>query len=258
MKNIVNLTYRPAEDGFGTGDLYLPETAGASPAALLLIHGGGWGSMDKSGLAGIAEFLSQDLNLAVFNVDYRLCGKDPWPAGGDDCMQAGRFLLDADIPEFQCLNRKKIWVMGASSGGHLALMTGLRLPPERVAGIISISGIAAVRPDYRLNPGRYRNLFGHDPSERELDLLEPSSLLTRDSPPVLLTHGLRDNVVPISSAECFLQKLVEKQIPSETFFYAKEETGFSHRIWIPGSSPHKLYPELEKVIAGFIAMIPEN
>ena len=39
-------------------------------------------------------------------------------------------------------------IIGPSAGGHLALMTGLRLPEQKVAGIVSISGIADIEADF--------------------------------------------------------------------------------------------------------------
>lgn len=139
-----------------------------------------------------------------------------------------------------------------SAGGHLALMTGLRLPPERVAGIISISGIADVEADFPVDPMRYKILLGHTPAKEDFAGISPATYLMPASPAILCTHEHHDNVVPIASAERFLEAVQRNGSAGEAYFYDKDENGYSHRIWIPNSVPHKLYPELENRIAKFL------
>ena len=208
--------------------------------------------MDRKDVIGIAEFLCKDLHLAVFNINYRLTTPEhPWPACGNDCLDAGMFLLNGGIPECPC---EQLIVIGGSAGGHLALMTGLRLPAGKVAGIVSISGIADMMPDCRLDHFRYENFFGRKEfSDTELFEASPMNFIVPDAPPILCTHDLKDNVVPLESAENFVNAARRAGVKVRFYTYEKPETGYSHRIWIPESSPHKLYPDLEEVIARFIA-----
>ena len=249
--NLTTISYNSGHGFRGLGDFYSPENT-EQKTPVLLIHGGGWGAMDKQGVCGIAEFLCGELGYPVYNINYRLCVTDPWPACGDDCLEAAEFLLNSDLPEFSSLNRKKLFVIGASAGGHLALMTGLRLPPEKVAGIVSISGISSILPDYGMFPDRHRSLLGKEPDSTSLGGLEPDQFLKADSPPILLTHDYNDNVVPQTSPMKFMESAKRAGVVPETYFYRKEETGFSHRIWIPGSSPHKLYRNIELEIEKFL------
>lgn len=248
---IITISYHPEHEYRGLGDLYLPETA-EQKYPVLLIHGGGWNAMDKQGVCGIAEFLCRELQYPVYNINYRLCGNDPWPACGNDCLEAAEFLLNSTLPEFSSLNRKRIFVIGGSAGGHLALMTGLRLPENNVAGIVSISGISSIIPDYEMFPDRYRCLLGKEPDPASLNSLEPAQFLKKTSPPILLTHDYMDNVVPQTCPVKFMEAAERAGITPDSFFYRKEENGFSHRIWIPDSSPHKLYREIEMEIEKFL------
>lgn len=249
---IINISYCPPLGFRGVGDLYLPDTVTPETRAVLTIHGGGWSAQEKSTFSGVAIWLCSELTMAVYNINYRLSSIAPWPACGDDCLEAGRIFLDAEIPEFQGFDRKRIFVMGGSAGGHLALMTGLRLPPERVAGIISISGIADVEADFSVDPMRYKTLLGHSPAKEDFAVISPATYLTPASPAILCTHEHHDNVVPIASAERFLEAVQKNGSEGEAYFYDKDENGYSHRIWIPESVPHKLYPELENSIAKFL------
>ena len=192
---MTELCYHPAAGERGLGDLYLPKQPDNAPVALT-IHGGGWSAQDKSSFCGVAEFIAS-LGWAVFNINYRLTSIVPWPACGDDCLAAAKFLLDGKEPEFAGLDRRKLLICGGSAGGHLALMTGLRLPPERVAGIISISGIDELTSDYALHTARYCSFFGSGVTEEKKAQANPIHYLRPDSPPVLLTHWDDDQVVLI-------------------------------------------------------------
>ena len=122
----------------GVGDLFLPHGR-ARGAPVLLIHGGGWNALDKTDF----EFLLPVLALAgrpVFNINYRYLSQAAWPACGEDTVAAGKFLLAGGLAEYGLTARDKILICGASAGGHLAMMTGLNLSPERVEAIVSMAG----------------------------------------------------------------------------------------------------------------------
>ena len=207
----------------------------------------------KQSFSGVAEWLCETFALCVCNVDYRLAGSAPWPACGDDCLAAARFLLSPAAPIPGDPARRRLFVVGASSGGHLALMTGLRLPPGKVAGIVSISGIANMAADREFAPSRHRALFAHEPEPAELRAADPATYLAPSSPPVLCTHEKNDPVVPICASRRFLEAARRNGTVGKSYFYDRpEETGFSHRIWIPDSQPHKLYPDIEDAVLEFI------
>ncbi len=63
-------------------DIYQPTGAGATAsAAVLLIHGGGWNSLDKSTMRRMGEFLARS-GFVAFAVDYRLFQgtQNRWPS----------------------------------------------------------------------------------------------------------------------------------------------------------------------------------
>lgn len=252
---MTELCYHPAAGERGLGDLYLPKQPDNAPVALT-IHGGGWSAQDKSSFCGVAEFIAS-LGWAVFNINYRLTSIVPWPACGDDCLAAAKFLLDGKEPEFAGLDRRKLLICGGSAGGHLALMTGLRLPPERVAGIISISGIDELTSDYALHTARYCPFFGSGVTEEKKAQANPIHYLRPDSPPVLLTHWDDDQVVPVECARRFRDR--GRALGCRVDYYEYSTVDEGHGIWILNSMPHRLYPHLEKELARFIkSVLPEN
>lgn len=258
MKFIADILYHPDYGVAGTGDLYLPKSPGDSAIPMvLLIHGGGWNAMDKSSQSGVAQWLCGEVGFGVFNINYRLSDCHPWPACGDDCLNAAKFILFGGLQHYLQSPPRRIAIMGASAGGHLALMTGLRLPPEEVAGIVSISGISHVGVDHAFEPNRYLGLFHHRPTVEELAAIDPATYHHQQSPKVLCTHDEDDNVVLAECDRAFAAAVAAKGASAsvQCYFYRQPEVGFSHRIWIPGSDPHRLYPELEATIAQFLTEV---
>ena len=203
--------------------------------------------MDRHALRGIADFLAEN-GFAVFNIDYRLAPRHRWPAGLDDCKAAVQWLFGSDYP----VDPRKLFTVGASSGGHYALMAGLTLPRGTVRGIVSISGIDDVFVDSRFSPGRYPALLGHEPDEKELLELNPATYLAADAPPILCTHWRKDEVVRFEACAAFEQAAVTKGSRICVYAYDYERHCEGHGIWIPDSSPHRLFPDLEAVIAAFM------
>ena len=245
MRIIPDLEYAPGM----RGDLFLPEGAipdGGLPAAVL-IHGGGWSTMDRHAVRGIADFLV-GTGFAVFNIDYRLAPQYRWPAGYDDCRYAVTWLAGSAYP----VDSRRIFMVGASSGGHYALLAGLAAPRGAVCGIVSISGIDDVFIDSRHAPDRYVQLLGEVPDQKSLLELNPAEYHCADAPPILCTHWRRDAVVPFAACTALEQAVVQKggRICVYSYDYGRHCEG--HGIWIPDSSPHRLYPDLEAVIATFM------
>jgi len=249
MKIIEDIDYAGKGSKWNLGNLYIPDGPGPHPLALC-IHGGGWSALDRSSTAGVAEFLCAN-GIATFNIEYRLLGEAPWPACGDDCLAAARFLLD-NGDKTPDIKRDKLFIIGGSAGGHLALMTGIRLPADKVHGIVSFSGIADVETDMKQFPGRYSRFWGHEPQDNDIKSSSPLHLARPNLPPILCTHCPNDNVVDISGPQKFIRKCQEVGANATFFEYNQpREAEISHCIWIPGSSPHKLYPEIEEAIINF-------
>lgn len=245
-----DLPYAPAHGRLGLGDLYMPEKVTGQTPVVLALHGGGWTGGDRYSWSGVAEFFRRDLGCVVLNIEYRLaCGQTPWPACGDDCREAANWLFSRDFRDRAGFSPRQIWICGGSAGGHLALWTALHLPPEKVAGAISISGIAETAVDQAVHPGRYVWMTGHGRGE-----VNPVKRIKPGGPRVLLTHALGDQVVPVASPRRFAHAYRAAGNDVEVFEYPCDiRAGLTgHCIWIPDSNPHRLIPELESRIIAFM------
>lgn len=251
-----DIPYAPELGVSGLGDLHLPPTVTKETPVVLAIHGGGWAGGDRASWSGVADFFQTNLNCAVFNIEYRLASKENrWPACGDDCVRAAKWLLSPAFTKVSGLKPKKIWICGGSAGGHLTLWTLVNLPPNKVAGAISISSIGDPAPDAAVHGGRYWTLFGRTPSAADFAAMDPRWRIGKGMAPVLCTHAKDDQVVPIASHRAFADAYREAGNVCSFFEYPCDVRPklSGHCIWLPGSNPHKLIPEIEAEIVRFVA-----
>ena len=151
-----------------------------------------------------------------------------------------------------CFSPDEIWLCGGSAGGHLALWTLVNLPPEKIAGCVSISSIGDPVPDFRTHPNRYTLLLGPVSDEAALAAMSPIPLIRPGMAPLLCTHADADQVVPIASHRAFANAYRAAGNRCDFFEYphdAEPNTG-GHFIWRP--EPHRLLSIIEERIAAFV------
>ena len=189
-------------------DLYLPKKTDRKPPLLVWIHGGGWTKGTKTGINPIFVRLTAD-GYAAASIDYRLDGLDSHPKQIHDCKGAIRWLrANADKYGYDVT---RIGAGGASAGGHLVLLLGLS------TGVKELEGDVGGNLDQSSQVHAIVDLFG--PSDVELfakksdhfrrnkaprQLLKsasPLTYLTKDDPPLLILHGDKDKLVPLSQSE---------------------------------------------------------
>lgn len=250
---VENICFSQNAGAAGFGDLHLPERP-EKARPLLLIHGGGWNAMDRSRVKRVAEFLAREGN-AVFNIDYRLIPQADYPACEVDCLDAAQFLLEGGHPAMAPLDLRSIVPIGLSAGGHLALVTGLKLPPGQVAGIIDISGPADLAaPEIRdlvKSSGMFQGRDGEE-YERSLQAASPS-VMAEDStlPPLLVLHNQNDQLVPVQQAHKIMDVWSKSRADLQAFLW-KGQPGMTHDIWRNDNPSPDLHVTIERQITGFL------
>ncbi|MEX2246185.1 MAG: alpha/beta hydrolase [Dehalococcoidia bacterium] len=235
---------------FGTGggrelqcNVYTPPPGTSNGAGVLLVHGGGWRSGDRSQLHGYGILLGRIGYLCVAS-EYRLSGEAKWPAQIHDVKAAVRWMR-AHASELK-VDPEKICISGNSAGAHLSLMAagtaghaafegeggspGVR---SDVAACIAFYGpaligarVAAAAGAEPVLPEVVALLMGKDATDQQLRDASPVTWAKKEFPPTLLMHGNRDELVPVASAFRMHEVLSKAGAPVELHVYNKAPHAF--------------------------------
>ena len=111
-------------------DIFQPEKEGKYPA-IILIHGGGWKSGNKSLLVPMAQMIAKRGFVAIA-VEYQLALEAPYPAAVHNIKSAIRWMR-ANADKYN-IDPERIAISGTSAGGHLASLVGLTNGVEKFEG----------------------------------------------------------------------------------------------------------------------------
>ena len=98
--------------------------AGPAPA-LVFYHGGGWVIGDLITHDSLCAEMARQLNMTVVAVDYRLAPEHKFPAAGEDCIAATRWV--ATSPKEVGHEVTGVVLSGDSAGGNMAAITAQEL-----------------------------------------------------------------------------------------------------------------------------------
>lgn len=129
-------------------DVFLPVAGRANSKGILLVHGGGWRSGNKSHFYALATRLAQR-GYAVFLPEFRLSPEAPYPAGLIDVNDA-LVWVKGQAQTFG-IDPKRLALGGASSGGQMAALVAYTADTPlyksqagddtRVSALIDIDGV---------------------------------------------------------------------------------------------------------------------
>ncbi|MDB6148799.1 MAG: peptidase prolyl oligopeptidase active site domain protein [Chthoniobacter sp.] len=203
-------------------DLYLPAKAENAPL-LIWIHGGGWEGGSKENCPAVG-LVGQGYTVASLN--YRLSQHAPFPAQIEDCKAAVRWLR-AHAAEYG-YNPACIGAWGASAGGHLVAMLGVTGEMKEFDVGENLEQSSAVKcvinwfgpADFlrfkelvgkeRDRPGSLLARFFGGPFSEKTELARrasPVTWVTKTAAPMLILHGTKDALVPLSQSEVLAERL---------------------------------------------------
>lgn len=194
---------------------------------LLYYHGGGWegGSktLKKSDLEVVGLFM--EAGFAVVSVEYRLTDENTkFPLHFEDAADAIRWIIKS-ADEYD-LNGNKINLIGTSAGGQIALLLGIagdkfKGDPAladvefRIKSVIDLCGPTDFTDLSDFDPAindeltsKLADFFGgtYHQMPEQYELASPIYQINKNSPPIFMSHGVLDNVVPVGQAEKFYKK----------------------------------------------------
>ncbi len=232
--NMMNIPY--GTDPAQKMDIYLPAGRTSSTTkVMVLIHGGAWATGDKTDFASFVDSLQRRLpGYAIFNINYRLSTgtSNSFPAQENDTKAAIEFIY-AKRDEYKISD--KFVLLGASAGGHLALLQGYKYSsPVKVKAIVSFFGPTDMTDLYN-NPASpfipaatIAQIVGATPASNPVlyQQSSPIHFVTAQSPPTILLHGGLDPLVSPSQAVALDAKLQLAGVPHQYVFYPTEAHGW--------------------------------
>jgi acetyl esterase/lipase len=175
-------------------DAYLPGDARSGQDAVLLVHGGFWRpEYDRTHLRPMAAALA-DLGFAALLIEYRRVPGDPDATTSD--VRAAVAAAPALLTDAVAGRPGALLAVGHSAGGHLVLWLAAQ-PAPGVAGCLALAPVADLRLAERLglDDGAVPDFLGCPAADRPD--LDPARL-PPPAVPVVIVHGVRDSIVPIS------------------------------------------------------------
>jgi len=209
-------------------NVYLPEGKGPFPA-VILIHGGGWYTGDRSDRWLASAFPFVEHGFALVTVGYRLADEAVFPDPVEDVVRAVEQVSQTGAQ--YGIDTARIGIVGGSAGANLAAHAALRCTCVKAALIqCPPLDFSAYRAQFA-----QASLIREGSSMPEEDtsyeamylggsILElpdrakdasPATHLSGHIPPMLLVHGTADAVVPYLQSVSF-QQTVNRAAQDET------------------------------------------
>lgn len=239
------------KDSLQKMDVYLPENrSAATTKSLIMIHGGSWNSGSRKDFnAYVDSFRIRQPGYAIFNLDYRLVNAGhKFPAQENDIRMAIDYIV-GHAKEY-AVNDSRLVVLGASAGGHLALLQAYKYSSPRMAAVIDFFGPTDLIDMYRhpwhdMLPLALQMVTGYTPSTNEELYIQssPVNFVSSSSSPTLIFHGGSDKIVSVNQSKTLSVKLNQAGVISELVIYPNERHGW----W--GKALSKSFDKIDEFLA---------
>lgn len=213
-----------------TGDLHLDLYLPAQPAPhplVIWIHGGGWKYGDKGWMLYVRK-LTRD-GFALASVQYRLSGTAKYPAQIEDCRAALRW-LEQNGGRYG-LDRRHIFLSGASAGGHLASLLGVETGQPEIKAVCVLYPATDLTgfPNQNKRHGYLPDLLGGTVNEKRALAEEGSTTnhVRENAPPFLIFHGDKDTLVPLVQSQELKTKLHAAGVEAHLIVLPGQAHGFA-------------------------------
>lgn len=258
-----NLAYKTVDGSTLHLDLFYPNKAEQAKPLVVMIHGGGWRTGNKSLQTPTARWLAGQGFVAV-SVEYRTSKMALYPAAMADINDAIKWLKQHH--KLYMIDTKKIAVLGASSGAHMATLFGAmstnhdtKSPYEAVQAIVNIDGVADLTSTaarmFEDKPGKisYAALwlggrYAQEP--KRWHAVSPVEYLSKHTPATLFINSSHDRFHV--GRDAFVAQLIKNNVHQQV--YTIPDT--PHTFWLF----HPWVDEMRSVLASFLnkVLVEEN
>lgn len=203
--HIEAVNYASRRSGSLQLDLYRSRVPGVEQPIVIVVHGGSWHGGNRKDLPELNYYLASQGYL-VAAISYRFAPEFPDPAATEDLEAAIEYLkvnaarLGGDST--------RIALVGRSAGAHLVLLSAYRKRDAAIRGVVAFYPPTDQFYGYAhpstLIPSRQilEDYIGGTPQSntRAYARNSPIGFVGPDSPPTLLIHGSRDELVAVEQS----------------------------------------------------------
>jgi acetyl esterase/lipase len=199
-------------------------------AAVVVCPGGGYQyvTIDREGAVLGRYFSARGITVAVLK--YRL----PNPAAGDRGLPypqqdaiAAMALMRSHAKEWG-IGAKRIGMLGASAGGHLAGSLGIleAVPVESRPDFVALLYPVVCMDGPYVNAGSRDALLGPSASEARREAFSLEKQIRPGLPPFFVAHAKDDRAVPYQNSELLVAALHARHVPAELLLVETGGHGF--------------------------------
>ena len=208
-----------------------PTKNGDAPRALVVdLHGG----PHRCSFSGYAEEIHELLNKGYNILEINYGGSTGFGKqftkcidgdfGGEECSDIV-VAIDYICQNYKDIDRKNVFITGASYGGYLTVLLGLKYP-DLAKGLIAISG----QYDWSSSLGVLAKAKDKVSNDEYNMRLTPYKFMHLLKAPLLLVHGRFDDICPIEEATKAYDAAVSAQKPVS--LYVHDTDHFYSEWWI--------------------------
>jgi len=195
--------------------VYVPQNVEGNADVVIFYYGGRWQSGDKEKYAFVADALTTRGFITVLP-DYRLYPNVDWPDFIQDGASAYQWVYK-NIGKYHG-NPNRIFVMGHSSGAHIAAMVNvkeslLEQSVKRPCGFVGLAGPYDFLPIADVD---VQQVFS---SATDLHDTQPVTFVNKGDPVMLLLHGRDDTTVKPGNATRLAERVKQFGDHVELKFY---------------------------------------
>ncbi|WJJ95715.1 MULTISPECIES: alpha/beta hydrolase [Flavobacteriaceae] len=248
-KELLNLSY--GESSNQTYDIYLPEGRNEDTKVIILVHGGGWNSGDKSSMLPLINLYKVDFpEVALVNINYRLSDEDnpPYPMQINDITT---IVDDLKSKKDDYVISNEYGFLGISAGGHLSLLWSYSFDIDNnvkmVASIVGPTNFTDPAYLNNTNPILQELLdsYGVNTTISFLEEVSPVHQAKTTSPPTIHFYGGQDPLIPVSQGTNLRDKLNSLNVNNDYTLYPDAGHGWGGTELLDTWSKLKTFTETQ-------------
>jgi acetyl esterase len=193
--------------------------------AIVFFFGGGWNSGSPSQFYPHCDYLASR-GMVALSAEYRVKSRDKTTPR--ECVMDGKSAVRwiRQHAKELGIDPDKLAAGGGSAGGHVAAATGttegFKEEGEDQRVSCRPNALVLFNPVYDNGP----NGYGHDRVKDYWQAFSPMHNISKKTPPTVVFLGTKDKLIPVSTAEEYKKRMMDKGRRCDLHLYEGQTHGF--------------------------------